>query len=141
GLQPPKLETSLSTGTNPPILMQFGSTPTNKPNSVYARRLDRSNIVTVAQDMLAPWQSSTRDFRNFRDPHLLEVTHPIDSIEVQGLDSFTLQRSTNQAWMIASNSLPVDPGLVSNLIDGLTGLQIADFIKDFVTDPDLPTYG
>src|SRR5258708_25360736 len=26
-------------------------------------------------------------------------------------------------------------------IDGLSSLQVADFVKDFVTEPDLPTYG
>jgi hypothetical protein len=141
GLQPAKLETSLAAGTNPPILLQFGTSPTNNPNAVYARRLDRSNVVTLAQDLLAPWQTSTRDFRNFRDPHLLELTRPVDAIDVQGLDSFSLLRLTNQTWTIVSNNLPLDSGLVAEFVDGLSGLQVTDFVKDFVTDPDLPTYG
>jgi hypothetical protein len=141
GLQPAKVETSLSAGTNPAVLLQFGASPTNNPNTVYARRLDRSNIVTVAQDLLSSWQTSTRDFRNFRDPHLLEMTRPIDTIDVQGQDSFQLQRLTNQAWIIVSNNLPVDATLVNELVSGLAGLEVAEFVKDFVTDPDLPTYG
>ena len=66
---------------------------------------------------------------------------PVDSIDIRGQDTFSLQRQTNNTWLLLSNNFPLDAATLRTLLDGLGSLRVAAFTKDFVTEPDLQTYG
>lgn len=137
GLQPPELEIAFSRGTNAPMRVQFGKSPTNDPALVYARRDDSPTIVTVAKENLTPWRAPLNEFR---DQRLVALTQPVDLIEVVNGESFTLQRQASNTWRLVGQELPVDSGLVAEFLHTLTTLPIVQF-KDAITEPDLPAYG
>ncbi len=138
GLQPPALTVALGKGTNALLSLDFGKAVTNSPGMIYARRRDQNAVVTVSSKALAPWQTS---YDTFRDRHLVSLTAPLDKITVQGLDIFSLQWHTNNTWEVEPQNFPADAGLSAKLAQALSDLQVADFEKDSVTDPDLPKYG
>ncbi|HWH70286.1 MAG TPA: DUF4340 domain-containing protein [Candidatus Sulfotelmatobacter sp.] len=140
GLQPAELDLALAQGTNTLALLQFGKSPTNNANLVYARRLGQTTIVAVPKDNLAPWRSPS--INDFRDPHLLALTSPVDLVEVHGeAETFSLQRQGSNTWRVAPQNFPADPALVKDLFTVLSGMQIAEFAKDVVTPLNLPEYG
>src|SRR5207247_1129935 len=97
GLQPAELEIALGQGTNAVAWLQFGKSPTNDLGQVYARQFGQNTIVTVTNALVAPWRDSPDEFR---DRHLLLAAAPVEAIEVRGLDSFSLQRQTNDSWRV-----------------------------------------
>lgn len=137
GLHPPGLELTLASGTNLVARLQFGKSPTNDSTQVYARRLGLPSIVTVPRGLLEPWQGT---FNQFREPHLVALPTNVSQIEIRGAEPFTLQRSAGNGWRVVGQELPVDAGLVDDLIANLNRLEILQF-KDSITEPDLPTYG
>lgn len=138
GLQPPQLQIALREGTNQIALLQFGKSPTNDARRVFARRAGQLGVVTVAADLLDPWKASVNDFR---DPHLVVVTDPVNTIEVHGEDTFSLVYATNGTWRIQPEGLPADPELVHDLLTRLVGLQVAGIYQDVVAEPNLPGFG
>jgi hypothetical protein len=138
GLAPPDLELSVGQGTNTLALLQFGKSPTNDASQVYARRLGHNSIFTVSKDPLTSWRAAVNDFR---DPHLLTLPEPVDSIEVIGQDIFSLQRQTNDTWRVLPENLPADAGAVQDLLAVFTSAPIAGFVKDVVNPPDLLDFG
>jgi hypothetical protein len=139
GLQPPDLQIGLGRGSNTLALLQFGKSPTNDTNQVYARRLGQNPLVTVAKDLLAPWRGSVNDFR---DRQLLALSNTVEALEVQAEDKFSVQLQTNDhSWRVLPQNFSADPGLVKNLISNLNAMRITDYFKDVVTPMDLPTYG
>jgi hypothetical protein len=138
GLKPANLELTLAKGTNVVALLEFGKSPTNDASQVYAYRQGLSTIVAVSGEPLRVWRASVNEFR---DPHLLTLPTRVDEVEVHGAEDFTLLRQAGNAWHIASQSYPVDNGLVNEFIGSLGALQVVQYVKDVVTDPDLPTYG
>lgn len=142
GLQPPEFELGLAQGTNSVALFQFGKSPTNDATKVYARRLGRNAIFTVSKELLAPWYSM--QVNDYRDPLLVELTEPVALIEVQGGDSFSVQRQTNNTWRVlprGGQSFPGDTAFVNNLLLDLTQLKIFQFTKENITDKGLGEYG
>jgi hypothetical protein len=95
-------------------------------------------VVTTAREPLSPWRGSVNDWR---DSHLLELTAPVAEIDVRGETHFTLQRQGSNDWQIGGEKFPVDAENVQLFIKALAGLRVAEFVKDVVTTPDLPTYG
>jgi len=139
GLTPPSLELALSEGTNTVAALQFGKSPTNDAEAIYARRPGQPAIFTVPRKLLAPWErESVNDFRN---PHLLTVTEPVGLIVARGQESFSLEAGTNGAWRILPEGLPADAALVGDLLATLTNAQIRQFLKDVVNPPELPDFG
>jgi hypothetical protein len=138
GLKPAEIEVALGQGTNLLALLQFGKTLTNDPAQIFGRRLDQNVIVTLPKELLEPWRAPPNDFR---DAHLLAITTPIETIEVRAQDNFSLLRQTNNSWRILPENAPADPALVMELLSGLSGMDIVQFVKDVVTEPDLPGYG
>ena len=146
GLKPAELELALARGTNPVALVQFGKNATNDASQVYARRQElfvSNAVVAVSGEPLKVWRASARDFpvNDFRDPHLVTVAARVDEVDVRGLDDFTLQRQGSNAWRIVAQNFPVDAGLADEFVNDLSALQVAQFVKDVVTEPDLPAYG
>ncbi len=137
GLQPPELELTLAKSTNIVVRLQFGKSPTNDSTQVFARRAGVNAIVTVPRDLLAPWRGT---FNQFRESHLVTLPTNATQIEIRGAEPFTLQRNAGNGWRVVGQELPVDAGLVDDLIAALNRLEIVSF-KDSITEPDLPTYG
>ena len=131
GLQPPVLEVSLGRGTNQSQRVQFGRSPTNDPGSVYARRLSQTNIVLVPKALL---ESLHTPFTELRDRRLVAFDPAaVDLIEVRGAEPFVLRRRTNDTWT-AGDNLPADPQYMRNLLILLSQFQVAEYVKDVVTD-------
>jgi hypothetical protein len=139
GLAQPELELSLSEGTNIVAQLQVGRSPTNDAKLVYARRPRQNAVVQIDKQALALWQRAS--INDFRDPHLLTLTEPVDVIEARVAERFSLQYQTN-GWRILPEDLPADPQLVAGFFTGLTNLTINwDFSRDVVNDAGLPEFG
>ena len=138
GLQPPQLEIGFAQATNSIALLQFGHVATNSPGEVYARQFGHHTIVTVSNEFLLPWRVQARDFR---DPRLLAITNAVHSVEVRTEETFQLQHQGGNHWRMLPRNAAADPLIVKEFVNGLNNLQIVGFVKDFVTDPDLPAYG
>ena len=140
GLQSPALELALNRGTNPVVRLQFGKSPTNDPSQVYARRAGEASVLLVPDESISPWSAKHDDFR---DRHLVALSPGmVDTVEVRGTESFTVQRLTNDLWqVVATNTFTADTALVHDLLGSLSALEVAQFVKYVVTPPDLPTYG
>src|SRR5205823_784192 len=118
--QPPELTVHLGQGTGEVAVLQFGRSPTNHAEQVYARRLGQNSIVTVAKEMLAPWRvSSVNDWRN---PHLVSSTNLVGEIDVRGEETFALVLQTNGSWRVLPQDFSADSGLVSNLLSNLSSM-------------------
>ena len=136
GLQPPEAEVTFLVGSNEQytatFAVQFGRSPTNDPAVVYARRPTTTNIVLVPKTSLEAVQISHSDVR---DLHLTSFPPQlVDSIEVIGAESFTLQRGTNQTWSITEPAATVaDTNAVRELLENLVLMEGA-VEKDVVTD-------
>jgi hypothetical protein len=137
GLNAPELELTLSQETNVVATYQFGRSPTNDSTQVFARRLGVSTIVTVPNDLLELWRGP---LNQFRAPHVVSFSRPVDRIELTGTEPFTLQRISSNSWQIAQSALPVDTTLVDGLLTTLGNLSVEQF-KDSITESDLPRYG
>ena len=141
GLQPADLDLWLGRGTNLISDIHVGKSLTNDPTQVYARREKWEAIVKTAKEPLSPWRGSVNDFR---DSHLLELTAPVAEIEVQGQDNFVLQQQGSNGWEIVGEKFPADAENVQLFIKTLAALRVvaeSGFVKDVVTEPDLPAYG
>lgn len=137
GLQPADLTLAFGSGSNSVLQLRFGKSPTNDQDLVFACQSGRSSVTTVARDILTPWRSAISDFR---DPFLFSSPQVIDQIEVRGPDPFSLARSSSNSWRILPQDLPADPDQISELLTALSSLQITQYVKDVVTDADLPGY-
>ena len=138
GLQPAELDLWLGHGTNFIGALHVGKSPTNNAAQVFARRGVWNVVVTTDRESLLPWRGSVNDFR---DPHLLELTASVAEIEVQDQTNFTLQRQGSNDWKIVGEKFSADAENVRLYLKALASLRVAEFVKDVVTLPDLPTYG
>jgi len=137
GLQAPELSLTLMRGTNSLLTLDFGKTLTNDATQVFARREGQPSVVVVSKAPVESWRAS-HDF--FRDRHLVRLTAPLDEIEVQARDHFTLRQQADH-WLVLPQNFPADTAWVTNLIGQLRSLQVTQFVKDVVTAPDLPAWG
>jgi hypothetical protein len=138
GLQPPKLQLSLANGTNAPTTLSFGRSPTNNEAQVYATRSGWNTVVTVAKQFVEAWEQPVSAFR---DPFLLSSPNPVEAVRVSGPDPFSLEWQPSGGWRIAPSNWPGDADLSREFIARLNALRIVQFVKDVVTEPDLPGYG
>jgi hypothetical protein len=139
GLQPPELTLAFKQGTNTSLVLEFGKSPADHPQQLYARRSGQSTIVTVSSNLVQKWfVLHSHNFADFIDPHLLSLTRPPDLIEVRAKDDFALQRQSTNSWRVTPPGVAADPGLVNELIGNLNGMLVT-LEKGIVTD--LPPYG
>lgn len=141
GLQPPEAEVSFLGASSPggsntqyvvQFAIQFGGSPTNDSTVVYARRTTTTNVVLVPKTVLEAVQ---RSHGEMRDLHLVSFDpNAVNTIEVIGAESFTIQRQTNQAWAITEPvQTAADTNTVGDWIDVMSRLEGA-VEKDVVTD-------
>lgn len=146
GLQPAGLELKLDRGTNHVLSLQFGKSPTNDTNQVYARYNGQNTIVLVPREPVAAWQAG---FQEFRDRHLVRLSgEQPEIIEVRGEENFTLQRQTNGAWRVTQ---PVEfvagTNLMRAFLTNLTGLEVLRLNNQVaesdavLPELDFPKYG
>ena len=138
GLQRAALDLGFQSGTNPVALLHFGKSPTNAPAQFFARREGFNSIVTVPAESLTNWSKS---FSHFRNRHLLAWPAELGEIEVRGREGFVLQRVSSNSWQVASQKFPVDAARAEDFLTTLKEMEIIEFVKDAITDPDLRTYG
>jgi hypothetical protein len=147
GLQPAALELKFDEGTNQLFSLQFGKSPTNDENQVYARFNGQNSIVLVPRNQVAPW---TAGFQEFRDRHLVRLADgPPDVIEVTGAgkdENFTVQHQADDSWrVIKPLDLPADPKIMRAFLTNLTGIEVLRSDNRVAVDdtvpPDSPLYG
>jgi hypothetical protein len=139
GLSPAELELGFARGTNGLALLQFGRCPTNDTSRIYARRAGAPGVFTVDKDLLLDWCALLNDFR---DPHLVSSSLPINSIDVtHGDDRSSLERRPDNTWKISPGDFSADESLMAALLSSLTNLPVAKFVNDVVSPADLPGYG
>lgn len=135
GLQSPVQELVIGRGTNDLLDVQFGDSPTNRPDLVYARLLRHTNIVLTASTNLE-WLRYPVSF--WRD-HLL--AH-IDGRRVQEIvgaagttnSIYRVHEQTNRVWqVIGPEVLPADPELVTDFFKLMNGITVG-FERNVVTD-------
>ena len=143
GLQPPALTVALGQGTNTLVVLDFGKELTNNSGLIYARRRDQTAIVALSTNALAQWSAS---YEIFRDRHLVTLMGPLETITVQGQDSFSLQWQTNNTWQVVTRDspaqdFPADQLLATHVARSLSELEVIDFEKDSVPEPEFARYG
>jgi hypothetical protein len=136
GLKTPAATLSFSQGTNAPIaVVQFGGSPTNQTNFVYARRSTHTNIVVVPKALL---NDLNTPFSMFRDRQLLSfLPETIQQIDIKAEEVISLQRQTNDAWKITSPfPMPADKELVGRFMTNLMSLNVVTngWVSDVVAD-------
>lgn len=140
GLQPPQASLTFSQGTNDLMVLDFGQSPTNTPDLIFARRSHLAGLVLIPRetlDWVAVPYSELLDYRLIDRP-----IEQVDRIEVVAREPFTLARGTNGVWSLqGTTTLPADPGLVGAFLEQLRGLRVQEVAKEVVTEMDLPTYG
>jgi len=139
-LQPATLDLWLGHGGLPPEGLHTGKALTNRPALVYARREGLNGVVATAQEPLAAWHGSLNDFR---DTHLIDLTTPVNEVEVRMADQaapYILRRLATGAWQVAGETYPVDTNGVQSFLKLLGSLKAAQFVSDVATLTDLQTY-
>jgi hypothetical protein len=139
GLQPPQAQLTLAQGTNTVAVLQFGRSPTNNAERVYARLQGQDTLVAIAKESPAAWQAAS--VFDFRDPHMVTIAEAVDSIEISGPEEFSVRLDTNGNWRITPHELPADAELVREALATLNSLKIVEFTKDAVIPQKLPEYG
>lgn len=131
GLATPRLECLVGSGTNPPQRLLFGGSPPGDTTNVYARLMNRQNVVLVPRAVAQALDTTPLDLRERR---LLSLDPAaVTQVEVRGAESFTLRRETNEAWT-AGETIAADRLLVLDWLQRLARLEVAEFVKDVVTD-------
>jgi hypothetical protein len=117
--------------TNKVAGLEVGSSPTNHPELVFARRDDPGNIVLAPKDALQLWQAP---YTNFLDQHFISLSPSlVESITVRGEDQFVVSK-TNGTWVVAGGrTFPADPTLMDYWLAGLTNVP-TEIVKTVVTD-------
>jgi hypothetical protein len=139
GLQPASLDLWLGHDGVLTEGLHTGATLTNNPSLVYAKREGWDGVITTLKEPLLAWHGAVNEFR---DPHLIDLTMPINEIDVSVpaiTNQYTLQRA-GAAWHIAGATYPVDTESVQNFIKTLAGMTALEY-EDVVTAPDLQNYG
>ncbi len=138
GLLHPRFELAMMNGTNDLLSVQFGGSPTNRPDLVYARQVQFTNVVLTARSNIGVLQLPYTYWRNRR---LISIdTNRVSEITGNyafGDQVFTyrLASDTNHAWkMMEPENLPVDGELMDEFFQQMNTLRISAFEKDLVTD-------
>ncbi len=134
GLDKPDVELSFADGTNQLLTVQFGSTPSNRQDLVYAR-LPAENSVVLAAAELLPYLKA--NYWEYCDHRLLdnETEGRVNRIEIRGSENFALVQNTNLLWYADNPQRTlIDSALMLHFIDNLAALEAVELAKEVVTD-------
>lgn len=137
GLQPPALSMVVFRDNRAVGRFDFGRPVTNRNDLVYARQEGRTAVVTLPAGPVQAWEVTHSEFR---DRRLLRWREPVAAVEFLGEDSFAVHRLPGQ-WRLLPRDLPADEALVEAVLNQLEHLEISEFVKDVVIEPDLVRYG
>ena len=140
GLRTPEATLLFSQGTNSVLTIEFGTTPTNRPGEIFARRSNYPTVVTVPKSLL---ETVRAPYTDFLDKRLIEFpVAAVERIEARAAETFALQKQPDGNWGIVEPFIAsADPALVRGFLERLNLLPMVDVAKEVVTDSDLPTYG
>ncbi len=151
GLQSPQLMLSFKDrNTNQLLSVQFGKSPPDDTNLVYAHTNSSSTIVLVEKDDLQPWNAESW---RFRDPHLfsLTVSEPPTALECYGPDgrtNFLVQKAGDLLLVTDGQGrrFLAETNAVTAAIQQLAGMRVVPWSKDRFADdavgePELPGMG
>jgi hypothetical protein len=140
GLHEPALELSLLFDTNQVFSAQFGRSPPDNPELVFARRSDYPNVVLLSRAAL---ETMAVPYTQFLDYRLVDQSiDRANRIEVQAVESFVLERQATGGWRVTEpNDFATDPALIQAFLKRFQALRIAEVAKEVVSDLDLPNYG
>jgi hypothetical protein len=133
GLQPPEREIVLARGTNEVLTLQFGRSPTNAPDQIFARRLANSNVVLVPRAEIEPWLGG---FRDFCDRRLMVFdVEKVTRIVAKADEEFVVQKQGERSWSITTPyPAPADHLLVLEMLASLADLEFIEFEREVATD-------
>ncbi len=138
GLLTPESELAFGQGTNDALVVQFGRSPTNQPEFVYARSLATTNIMLVPRGLLDQLRA---DYWNFSEHRLLDAlpADAVNTLTVQGRENFSLRQMTNAAtnlvWIADDPAkTTMDPELMQGFLASLVTLEAVELAKEVVTD-------
>jgi hypothetical protein len=133
GLTSPTATVSLSIKPDEEQVLQIGGPVPNKPDQVYAQRVNSNSVFTLARTGV---DDLVHGVANVRDRHIL----PFDSNQATAV-SYTVGpskgevRKTGGVWnAVGANAGPADPGKVTDLLSRLSQLRTTPLMKDSVTD-------
>ncbi len=106
------------------------------PSLIWARLPDSGSTIAMPQVFASELVDPAKTFRS---SYVFDPGFLFDTIEFEGLESFTLhQDNTTGQWSITHpEKMPADPALVAQLTRQLVELRITDFITDDLTDENL----
>lgn len=139
GLHPPALEIAFMDGTNVLSRLRLGAAANEAGTELYAMREGTQTLFTVPAEPFAEWRGKLDDFR---DRRLVEFD-PARLVKVSVISdqSFVLELAEG-AWRVSgATTWPADTNRVGELLGTLSSLEIFQFVKQVVTEYDLPTFG
>ncbi len=140
GLQSPEVEVNFSVDTNRLYTIQFGGSPTNRTNQVFAMLLGQTNVVLAPRNLV---EYLKQPYKTYHDPRLISITPgALDRIKVQAREEFALQRQPQGNWIVEDKTkMPVDRELFNKFVSIASGLRIVDIEKEVPTESDLKSLG
>ena len=130
----------MNNGTNRLIAAQFGKSPANDTNRVYARLAGHDSIVLIPLAAITPWLAG---FQEFRDRHLLRFNgvQP-DEITITGPESVHLQRLSTGSWTAtregSPDALAVDASTLNGFLTNLTHLSVVRLNNEVAVKDTVP---
>ena len=133
GLQSPEQELVIGRGTNDLLAVQFGASPTNRRDLVYARQWPGSNVVLTARTNL---EVLRLPYTVWRERLLLSInTNQVQEIVGESSYAYRVRQQADGSWQIVEpEKLPVDRELVAEFFSLMNSAEAAGFEKDVVTD-------
>lgn len=139
GLLTPDFDITFQNGANVTATIQFGKSPTNNPNLIYAHRRGTDSVVLVPRALTDPWRVTATELR---DRHLATFWALPDTIEITGRDKFTLVRGTNDlSWRVMPQNFLADTNYMLQTLMTIARMEITNFVKDAVIESALTNYG
>ena len=135
GLNAPALSLEFLRSTNRMLKVDFGVSPEDGPEFVYARHSAGTNVFLVSAEISSAFRMPSVDFRerqllSFKPEEIGRIDFGSD-----GGTPFNVARDADGVWRLGGPvDAPADEELVTQLLQELLALKIRRFDKDVVTD-------
>lgn len=114
----------------------IGTSPQDKPQEVYAKRLRSNSVFTLNKDLVAKLLTGLPDSR---DKKLVSVSTPdVTQVTIEQKGKTITALKHEGVWMLDADSR-AEAGRVQDFVNLMTLLQATQFVKDAATD--LRPYG
>lgn len=129
GLQPPESELVIGRGSNDLVRLKFGTSPTNALDQVYVQRVLQTNVVLVPTNVLSLVRLP---LDTFRDRRLLPSLGDLSSLEVRGVEPFTVLREGTNWFVTQPRRFPANRSRVEEAFRNLEALEIQQYAADVI---------